>query len=83
MRRLRWDQPDRERRMPAHPYRDSAVLYAVLAILVVIVAVATGGAVMRAIVFAFGAFLVATAWSWHTWRRRERDERARNAGGGE
>jgi Flp pilus assembly protein TadB len=83
VRRLRWDQPDRERRLPEHPYRDSAVLYAVLAIIVVIVAAATGGGVVRAIVFAVVAFLLATAWSWRTWRSRERAERMRKAERGE
>ena len=83
MRRLRWDHPDRERRVPQHPYRDSALLYAVLAVVVVVVAAATGGDVTRAIVFAFAAFLLATAWSWYTWRRREREEQVRKAEGGE
>ena len=82
MKRLRWDHPDRERRLPKHPYRDSAVLYGVLAVVVVVVAAATGGAITRAIVFAFAAFLLATGWSWFTWRRREREERIRKAEGG-
>ena len=76
MKRLRWDSPQGKRPLPKHPYRDSAVLYGVLAILVVVVAVAMGGGVGRAIVYAAAVFVIATAWSWRTWRNRLRDERA-------
>ena len=78
-RRLRWDSPDRHRTLPKHPYRDSAILYAALAILVVVVAVATGGGIGRAILFAVVVFVVATAWSWRTWRNRLREETARQS----
>ena len=61
-----------ERRLPRHPYRDSAILYAVLAGLVVAVAVLSGGDAIRAVVFAVVAFVAATAWSW--WRFRVRIE---------
>ena len=70
MRRLRWDFPERE--IPKRPYRDSAIFYAVLAVLVVVLAVATGGGVVRAIVFASVAFVLATAFSWWRWRTRLR-----------
>jgi membrane protein implicated in regulation of membrane protease activity len=59
-----------ERAIPAHPYRDSAVVYAGLAILIVALAAVTGGDVVRAALVAVVFFLVATAWSW--WRFRVR-----------
>ena len=79
MRRLRCEQPEPPRRLPKHPYRDSALVYGVLAILVVVIAFATGGGVLRAVVYAVIVFLVATAWTWRSWRNREREERIRNA----
>jgi Flp pilus assembly protein TadB len=83
VKRLRWDTPDRRRPMPKHPYRDSALLYGALAVLVVVIAVATGGGFVRALVYAVVVFLVATAWSWRSWRNREREERIRKAEQGE
>jgi hypothetical protein len=79
MKRLRWDSPvvDHARRVPKHPYRDSALLYGALAILVVVIAAATGGGIGRAIFYALAVFVVATAWSWRSWRIRLREERAR------
>jgi hypothetical protein len=79
MKRLRWEPPEAERRLPKHPYRDSALLYGALAIIVVVIAIATGGGVTRAIVFALVVFFIATGWSWRTWRNREREERIREA----
>jgi Flp pilus assembly protein TadB len=79
VKRLRWDSPvvDHTRRVPKHPYRDSALLYGALAILVVVIAAATGGSVGRAIFYAVAVFVVATAWTWRSWRNRLRQERAR------
>jgi hypothetical protein len=76
-------QPERRRRrsiddiipVPKHPYRDSAIFYAILAVLLVVVASVTGGNMTRAIVFGAGFFVVATAWSW--WRFKQRLERER------
>ena len=56
--------------VPKHPYRDSAIFYAVLALVVVGLALLTGGGVMRAIVIAVAFFVLATAWSWYRWRER-------------
>ena len=53
--------------------RDSAILYAVLAVLVVIVAAITGGNVVEAAVLAAVAFVVAMGWTW--WRFRARAQR--------
>jgi Flp pilus assembly protein TadB len=68
VRQLHWPLPERE--TPKRPYRDSAIICAVLAVVVVVVAVATGGAVVRAIVFASAAFVLATAFSWWRWHVR-------------
>jgi Flp pilus assembly protein TadB len=72
VRRLRWQFPERE--IPKRPFRDSAIFYAVLAVLVVVVAVATGGSVLRAVAFAAAAFVLATAFSWWRWHVRLKRE---------
>ncbi len=69
MKRLRWDP---ERPVPKRPYRDSALFYAVLAGIVVLVGLLTGADVVRTVSFAVGAFVLATAWSWWRWRERLR-----------
>jgi len=65
------DEPRRSR----HPFRDTVILYAVLAIVIVIVAAFTNGDLARALVGAAGFFVVATAWSWWRFRRRAEQER--------
>jgi hypothetical protein len=72
VKRLRWEAPRREGRVPKHPYRDTAIVYAVLAALVVVLALATGGSVARAVVTAALVFVAATLWSWRIWRNRLR-----------
>ena len=67
MRRLRWESP--QRKVPRHPYRDSALLYAALAALVVVLAVLTGGDAARALMWAGAAFVIATGFSWWRWHR--------------
>ncbi len=62
----------RRGRLPRRPYRDSAIFYGALAVVIVIVAVATGGNLLQAILVAVAAFVLATGWSW--WRFRERLE---------
>ncbi len=56
------------------PYRDTALLYGVLALVVVLVAWLTGGAVARAAAVSAGFFVVATAWSWFRIHRRLRND---------
>jgi membrane protein implicated in regulation of membrane protease activity len=76
--RRRWRSSEE---IPARPYRDSVLLYGVLAAVIVLVAWATGGGVRRALTFAVFFFVVATAWSFWRWRDRirehERDLRRR------
>jgi hypothetical protein len=40
--------------------------------MVVVLALVTGGSVVRAIVAAAFVFVAATLWSWRTWRNRLR-----------
>jgi len=77
MRRLRWEPPDSGRPLPKHPYRDTAILYGVLAVLVVVISYATGGDVVNAVVIAAFVYIAATAWSWRSWRNRIREQAAR------
>ena len=72
---LRWEQPPR--RLPKRPYRDSALLYGVMAVVLVVVAKLTGGSLGRALVIGAFFFVAATAWSWRRWRERLRDEERR------
>jgi hypothetical protein len=64
-----------ERRVSKHPFRDSAILYAVLGAIIFAVSGFSGRG------FAWGAgvgaafFVVATGWSW--WRFRQREEAGR------
>jgi len=76
---LRWGAP--ETPPPRRPYRDSIVLYAVMAVVIVLVAWLTGGGVGRAVVFAMLFFVVATAWSVWRWRDRLREEARRSERG--
>jgi Flp pilus assembly protein TadB len=71
-RKLRWGGTPRT--IPKHPYRDSAILYAVLAGVVVGVTALTGGNMRAALIIAPVLFVVATGYSWWRWRQREREE---------
>ena len=73
-RRLQWGLP--ESPPPKHPYRDSAIVYAVFAVIIVVVAWATGGAVGSAAIVAVVFFVVATGWSAFRWRSRLQEEQA-------
>ena len=72
MRRVRWATPTR--RLPAHPYRDSAILYAVLAGVFVGVMALTGGDVPLSVGIGCALFVATTAYSWWRWRQRIRQE---------
>jgi hypothetical protein len=67
-----------DRPIPAHPYRDAAIVYGIMAVALVIVAALTGGDVIRALFVGGIFFVVATAWtSWKfRGRIRERDAAA-------
>ena len=74
-RRLKWGVP--EQPPPKHPYRDTLVIYAVFAVLIVVVAWLTGGGVARAAVIAVVFYIVASVWSVSRWRKRLREEAER------
>jgi hypothetical protein len=67
-RRLRWSMPEREN-VPKHPYRDTVLVYAGLAVFVVLFAWLTGGNVGRAVLIAIAVFVAASAWSLVRWRQ--------------
>jgi uncharacterized membrane protein len=71
-----------EQAPPKHPYRDTVLVYGGLAIIVVLIAWVTGGAVGKAAIIASLFFIVATTWNIVRWRARVREaeaERARRA----
>jgi hypothetical protein len=74
-RRLQWGVP--EQPPPKHPYRDTLIIYAVFAVLIVVVAWLTGGGVQRAAVVAVLFYVAASIWSVSRWRTRLREEAAR------
>jgi Flp pilus assembly protein TadB len=65
---------DPARRTSKRPYRDSSLVYGAFALIVLVVAVVTGGRVLWAVVGAIGAFLFATLWTWRSLRAREREK---------
>ena len=74
-RRLDWGLP--ETPPPRHPYRDTLIIYGALAIVLVLIAWLTHGAVGKAAVVAGFFFVVASSWSLTRWRRRLRAEARR------
>jgi Flp pilus assembly protein TadB len=75
-RRLRWDAPRQTRTTLKRPYRDTALVYGAMSIVIVVVAIATGGSVVNAVGIALVFFVIATLWTWRTWRNRLRAEQA-------
>jgi len=68
--------PGRRRpRRPPRPYRDSALVYGAFAVIVIVLATATGGSILWATVAALGAFVLATGLTWRNLRRREQGQR--------
>ena len=59
-----------ERPLPAHPYRDSAIVYGIMAVILVVIAGITGGSLVKAAGVAIVFWLVASAWSWWKFQGR-------------
>jgi len=59
-----------DRPIPAHPYRDTALVFGVMAVVLVVVAVLTGGNLPQSLAAAALFFVLATAWS--SWKFRVR-----------
>jgi hypothetical protein len=55
---------------PSRPYRGSAILHAILALVILTVAGISGGNLLKAFLVALAYFLVATGWSWFRFRQR-------------
>ena len=70
MRQRRWTPPPEP--PPKHPYRDTALVFGGMAAAIVLVAWATGGDLVKAVLVAAAFFVAATAWGWHRWRKRLR-----------
>ena len=70
MRILRWDPEPRSQELPKRPYRDTVLVYLGFALLIVVIATATGGGFVRAVVFAGLFWAAASAYGFVTMRRR-------------
>ena len=68
MKKLRWEPPSRP--VPKHPYRDSAIAYAILSGVLLAIVAATDGSILRGVIAAACVFVVATGYSWWRWRVR-------------
>jgi uncharacterized membrane protein YqjE len=77
-RRLGWALP--ETPLPKHPVRDTLLVYAGLAVFVVLAAWVTGGSLPKAIGVAVLFYAVASIWSvWRLRTRLAREARRRSA----
>ena len=65
--------PIPSKRRSRRPYRDSAIIYAGMAVVLFAVVVATGGSAVRGVVAAAAVFVAATLYSWWRWRMRLRN----------
>jgi len=61
--------------LPVHPYRSSAIFYAILSAMLLGVTYLTGGSMWKALLFGGGFFVIATGFTWYRFRERlaERD----------
>jgi Flp pilus assembly protein TadB len=66
---------DPAKRASKRPYRDSALIYGAFALIVIVVAVVTGGRVVWAVVLAVGAFMFAMLWTRRSLRARQGQRR--------
>ena len=63
-----------DEQLPKRPFRDSAILYGVLAVLGFGFLLLTGQDAMRAALGAGAAFLLATSWSWWRFSRAQNQQ---------
>jgi uncharacterized membrane protein YeiH len=66
--------------VPKRPYRDTALVYLGFAVLIVVIATATGGGLVRALVIAGLFWIAATAYGVVSMRRRIAEARRREEG---
>jgi Flp pilus assembly protein TadB len=62
-----------QRRRSRRPYRDAALAYSGLGVLVVVIAYATGSSFLRSFIGGAVAAILATGWTWWRLRQRERE----------
>jgi hypothetical protein len=65
--------------IPKRPFRDSALFYAGVAVVFVVVVAISGGSLKLAIPVALACFLVATGYAWWKFRQRIRFEEKQEA----
>ena len=65
--------------IPKRPFRDSALFYAGVAVVFVVVVAISGGSLELAIPVALACFLVATGYAWWKFRQRIRFEEKQEA----
>jgi membrane protein implicated in regulation of membrane protease activity len=58
--------------MPKHPYRDTAIVFGAMALLIPVVAWLTGGNTGQAAVVGALFFVVATGWNWSRYHERQK-----------
>ena len=68
-----------EKSLPKRPFRDSAILYAAMTVVFVILVIVTGGKLSVAIPVAIACFFVATGYAWWKLRQRIRLEEERES----
>jgi hypothetical protein len=66
----------RTRTLPKHPFRDSAILYAVFTVVAVALLVITDGNLIVGIPLVVGCFVLATGYSWWQIRKQLEAEEA-------
>ncbi len=72
-----------QRRRSTRPYRDAALAYSGLGVLVIVIAYATGSSFLRSFLGGLVAAVLATAWTWWRLRQREREAAGDEEGGPE
>jgi Flp pilus assembly protein TadB len=67
-----------QRRRSRRPYRDAALAYGGLGVLVIVIAYATGSSFLRSFIGGVAAAVLATGYTW--WRLRQREQSAAHEG---
>jgi nicotinamide riboside transporter PnuC len=60
--------------LPRRPFRDSAIFYAVITLVFILLVFATGGDMSVAIPVALACFVVATGYAWWKFKQRLEQE---------
>ena len=60
--------------LPKRPFRDSAIFYAVITLVFIVLVFATGGDMSVAIPVALACFVVATGYAWWKFKQRLQQE---------